>query len=60
MSKRRRSSQSKAAIEAALQISLEHARLIENILARNTDGTVERVVTDLELTELPMRTAVKQ
>jgi hypothetical protein len=38
MSKKRiRSSQSKAAIDAALEIAQEHARLIESILQRQED-----------------------
>jgi hypothetical protein len=62
MSKRFRSSQSKAAIEAALEIAqeqAEHARRVQDIIKHNPH-LFSKALTDLELISAPAPTKVIQ
>jgi hypothetical protein len=52
---RKRSSQSKAAIEASLEMAREYAQLLERI---RFEAHNHRIVTDRDLSELPTRTQV--
>ncbi|MGB9079332.1 MAG: hypothetical protein WCC26_21030 [Terracidiphilus sp.] len=65
MSKRFRSSQSKAVIEAALQIAQEYAQHTEHIrrmqdIIKHNPHLFEKALTDLELVSAPMPTRVIQ